>query len=216
MSKTILPAFGVGLPNRSTPDSAYSKLSIAGWDSTKWIASNFPASTFGAAMLRSDVRRSRAVNPFLIGYARLPDSFVGKERVKGVDEYVSECAWYIDAFLDAGVNSFQVGNEDNNPDCAWLGGGFANPAADNQHFYLAVFSKLRQRFGSAARLGAAPLMHAPGRSTYVEWYNGRLDLYKASDFVCANCYFHAIDQISHPDLGASWLWPAQRCNKPVG
>jgi hypothetical protein len=214
VSAFIWPAYGFGLPNTVMDRHAYNLLELLRPDSVKAIATNYPRTPDGAAVLHGELRRVRSIRPNVAVYVRLPDSFVGGARVKGLGEYVDECSWYIDEYLGAGVNAMQVGNEDNNPECAWMGGGFADPPADNQYFYLETFARLRQRFGRDVRLGSSPVMHSY-RSGYVKWYNGRRALLNEADFNCANVYFESSAAITHPDYGASWKWIAERSPKPV-
>jgi hypothetical protein len=220
VAEFIWPAYGFGLPNTTMDAGAYALLEALQPDSVKFIASNYPPDANGLQVLQAEVRRVRAIRHGVTIYARLPDSFAGTERVKGLVEYADECSRYIDAYLACGVNSYQIGNEDQargaarQPLTAWVTGGVADAPYANAYFYLELFAHLRQRYGRNVRLGAAPLMHSY-LTEYTAWYDARRPLYAVSDFVCANCYFESKDALTDPDYGASWRWLKDRTSKPI-
>jgi hypothetical protein len=220
VAEFIWPAYGFGLPNTTMDAGAYALLEALQPDSVKFIASNYPPDANGLQVLQAEVRRVRAIRHGVTIYARLPDSFAGTERVKGLVEYADECSRYIDAYLACGVNSYQIGNEDQargaarQPLTAWVTGGVADAPYANAYFYLELFAHLRQRYGRNVRLGAAPLMHSY-LTEYTAWYDARRPLYAVSDFVCANCYFESKDALTDPDYGASWRWLVDRTDKPI-
>jgi hypothetical protein len=220
VSAVIWPAYGFGLPNATMSAGDFALLEVLRPDSAKLILSNVPPDANGRDVLQAEIRRLRAVRHGMVIYGRLPDSFVGTERVRGLVEYADLCSTYIDFALAAGVTSFQVGNEDNargaarQPLTAWVTGGIQDAPHSNAYFYLELFAHLRQRYGRNVRLGAAPLMHSY-LTEYTAWYDARRPLYNVSDFVCANCYFESKDAVTDPDYGASWKWLVDRTNKPI-